>query len=54
MRDVWDVLHFTGHGTDDGSLLLEDGLGVAHALEAGGRCELQAGPREALSEVDSA
>jgi predicted ATPase len=32
LRDEWNVVHFTGHGTIDGSLLLEDGLGVAHAL----------------------
>ncbi len=32
LADVWDVVHFTGHGTSDGRLLLEDGLGVAHLL----------------------
>jgi tetratricopeptide (TPR) repeat protein len=30
----WDVVHFTGHGTDEGSLVLEDGFGVAHLLSA--------------------
>jgi hypothetical protein len=32
LRDGWDVVHFTGHGTSDGRLLLEDGFGVAHLL----------------------
>jgi tetratricopeptide (TPR) repeat protein len=32
LLDAWDVVHFTGHGTDDGRLLLEDGYGVAHLL----------------------
>ncbi|HEX7313532.1 MAG TPA: tetratricopeptide repeat protein [Pyrinomonadaceae bacterium] len=32
LRDGWDVVHFTGHGTDDGRLVLEDGYGVAHLL----------------------
>ena len=32
LRDNWDVVHFTGHGTNDGRLLLEDGFGVAHLL----------------------
>lgn len=32
LRDGWDVVHFTGHGTEDGRLLLEDGYGVAHPL----------------------
>ncbi len=30
----WDVVHFTGHGSSDGRLLLEDGYGVAHFVEA--------------------
>lgn len=32
LRDEWDVVHFTGHGTEDGRLLLEDSFGVAHLL----------------------
>ena len=32
LRDAWDVVHFTGHGTADGKLLLENELGEAHAL----------------------
>src|SRR5207237_4081621 len=32
LRDEWDVVHFTGHGTNDGRLVLEDGFGVAHLL----------------------
>lgn len=32
LRDMWDVVHFTGHGTEDGRLLLEDSFGVAHLL----------------------
>ena len=32
LREGWDVVHFTGHGTEDGRLLLEDGYGVAHLL----------------------
>lgn len=32
LRDVWNVVHFTGHGTSDGRLVLEDGFGVAHLL----------------------
>ena len=30
----WDVVHFAGHGSSDGCLLLEDGCGVAHFVEA--------------------
>ncbi len=32
LRQSWDVVHFTGHGTNDGRLVLEDGFGVAHLL----------------------
>jgi tetratricopeptide (TPR) repeat protein len=32
LRDGWDVVHFTGHGTEDGRLVLEDSSGVAHFL----------------------
>ncbi|MBM3129026.1 MAG: tetratricopeptide repeat protein [Chloroflexi bacterium] len=32
LRDAWDVVHFTGHGTADGRLLLENEFGEAHAL----------------------
>ncbi len=32
LRDAWDVAHFTGHGTADGRLLLENDFGEAHAL----------------------
>jgi len=31
-RKHWDVIHFTGHGTDDGRLVLEDGRGGAQLL----------------------
>jgi predicted ATPase len=34
LSEQWDVVHFTGHGSKDGSLLLENGLGVAHFLSA--------------------
>jgi hypothetical protein len=43
LRDVWNVVHFTGHGTVDGSLLLEDGLGVAHMLTKREMAQLFAG-----------
>ncbi|MCX7840736.1 MAG: CHAT domain-containing protein, partial [Anaerolineae bacterium] len=32
LRDAWNVVHFTGHGTDDGRLVLENEFGEAHAL----------------------
>ncbi len=32
LRDEWDVIHYTGHGTADGCLVLENGTGVAHFL----------------------
>jgi predicted ATPase len=32
LMDKWDVAHFTGHGTEDGLLLLENGLGEAQFL----------------------
>jgi hypothetical protein len=32
LRNDWDIVHFTGHGTEDGRLILEDGLGVEHVL----------------------
>jgi len=32
LRDEWDVVHFTGHGTADGRLLLENGFGEAQFL----------------------
>lgn len=32
LREDWNVVHFTGHGTTDGGLLLEDGFGVAQLL----------------------
>ena len=32
LRDEWDVIHYTGHGTADGCLVLENGTGVAHLL----------------------
>ncbi len=34
LRDEWDVIHYTGHGTADGCLVLENGTGVAHFLTA--------------------
>jgi predicted ATPase len=34
LHDVWNVVHFTGHGTDAGHILLEDGFGVAQFLSA--------------------
>jgi tetratricopeptide (TPR) repeat protein len=32
LRNKWDLIHFTGHATRDGHLVLEDSFGVAHFL----------------------
>ena len=32
LRSEWDIVHFTGHGTPDGFLVLENDYGVAHVL----------------------
>ncbi len=32
LRDAWDIVHFTGHGTANAELLLENDFGEAHAL----------------------
>lgn len=32
LRDTWDIVHFTGHGTIDGHLALENEFGEAHVL----------------------
>src|SRR5207237_8731596 len=48
LRDEWDVVHFTGHGTDDGRLLLEDGYGGAQFLTAQEAARLLAGQRSPL------
>lgn len=32
LRTQWDLIHFTGHATRDGSLVLEDSFGTAHFL----------------------
>lgn len=34
LRNGWDVVHFTGHGTPGGDLVLEDNFGVAHFLSS--------------------
>jgi len=48
LRDGWDVVHFTGHGTDDGRLLLEDGYGVAHLLSKQETAQLFTGQKTPL------
>jgi tetratricopeptide (TPR) repeat protein len=34
LSQPWDVVHFTGHGTDEGSLVLENRFGEAYLLSA--------------------
>lgn len=48
LRNEWDVVHFTGHGTDDGRLKLEDGFGVAHLLTKQETTQLFSGQRPPL------
>ncbi len=48
LLDSWDVVHFTGHGTEDGRLLLEDGYGVAHLLSKQETAQLFAGQKTPL------
>src|ERR1051325_3905525 len=48
LRDVWDVVHFTGHGTEDGRLLLEDGYGVAHLLSKQDTAQMFTGQKAPL------
>lgn len=48
LRDNWDVVHFTGHGTEDGRLVLEDGLGAAHFLSKQETAQLFTGQQAPL------
>ncbi|HYJ88034.1 MAG TPA: tetratricopeptide repeat protein [Pyrinomonadaceae bacterium] len=48
LREEWDVVHFTGHGTDDGRLKLEDGFGGAHLLTKQETTQLFNGQRTPL------
>ena len=48
LRDEWDVVHFTGHGTNDGRLVLEDSFGVAHLLPKREAARLLTGQRTPL------
>lgn len=48
LRDKWDVVHFTGHGTEDGRLVLEDRLGAAHFLSKEETAQLFTGQQAPL------
>jgi hypothetical protein len=48
VADGWDVVHFTGHGTGDGRLVLEDGFGIAHLLTKQETARLFAGQQTPL------